>query len=178
MTTTTITAHTLYTNILDDGLHGRNLEVDLRDYIASKYESCHGQNITDIVAKRGVALECKQGCGWLVSPSMDYMEAFDLLEQGFKMKKAHYVAYMPKYTSDGDISALRFLTQKQFLDIFTKYNKVRVKKSSAGKYGLAIQSYIPSKSFRASKATFLAIVTDLLETGLTVDQFMSKMGLA
>ena len=135
-----------YTNTADCGRFGRNFEVDLRAYLKGIFERCHPMGTTDITVKRGVTLECKTGCGWLVNPwTTDICEADDILANGFKMKRATYIAYLPQYTENTDISEVRFLTQAQFLAIFSDAGKVRVKRSSKGLYGLAIQSYIPTE---------------------------------
>lgn len=167
-----------YTNTKDTGMNGRNFEVDLRAHLMHIYELfCHHMDKTDISVKRGVALEVKSGCGWLVSPfTSDIMEADALLQDGFKMKRATYVAYIPQYTENTDISEVRFFTQAQFLRIFSDFGKVRVKRSSAGLYGLAIQTYIPTPTFRASKKVYQAIL-DRLDEGLTAEEFVEKFGL-
>ncbi len=166
-----------YTNTADDGRFGRNFEVDLRAYLKGIFERCHHMDVTDISVKRGVTLEVKSGCGWLVSPfTDDICEADDLLENGFKMKRATYIAYLPQYSENTDISEVRFFTQAQFLRIFTDFNKVRVKRSSTGLYGLAIQTYIPTEKFRASKKVYAEILARLDE-GMTAEEFVDKFGL-
>lgn len=166
-----------YTNTADDGRFGRNFEVDLRAYLKGIFERCHHMDVTDISVKRGVTLEVKSGCGWLVSPfTADITEADDLLANGFKMKRATYVAYLPQYNEDTDISEVRFFTQAQFLQIFADFNKVRVKRSSAGLYGLAIQTYIPTEKFRASKKVYAEILARL-DMGMTAEEFVDKFGL-
>lgn len=166
-----------YTNTADDGRNGRNFEVDLRAYLKGIFERCHHMDVTDISVKRGVTLEVKSGCGWLVSPfTADICEADDLLADGFKMKRATYIAYLPQYSENTDISEVRFFTQAQFLRIFTDFNKVRVKRSSTGLYGLAIQTYIPTEKFRASKKVYAEILARLDE-GMTAEEFVDKFGL-
>lgn len=167
-----------YTNTKDTGMNGRNFEVDLRAYLKGIFERCHHMDVTDISIKRGVTLEVKSGCGWLVSPfTSDVCEAYDLLDNGFKMRRATYIAYLPQYSEVTDISEVRFFTQAQFLRIFSDFNKVRVKRSSAGQYGLALQSYIPTPTFRASKKVYQAIL-DRLDEGMTAEEFVDKFGLA
>lgn len=166
-----------YTNTADDGRFGRNFEVDLRAYLKGIFERCHHMDATDISVKRGVTLEVKSGCGWLVSPfTADITEADDLLADGFKMRRATYIAYLPQYSENTDISEVRFFTQAQFLRIFTDFNKVRVKRSSTGLYGLAIQTYIPTEKFRASKKVYAEILARLDE-GMTAEEFVDKFGL-
>lgn len=166
-----------YTNTHDAGMNGRNFEVDLRAYLKSVIERVHPMHTADVIVKRGVTLECKTGCGWLVSPfTPDIMEADALLAEGFKMRRATYVAYLPQYTENTDISEVRFFTQAQFLAIFNDNKKVRVKRSSAGLYGLAIQSYIPTEKFKCSKAVYHNIL-ERLENGLTAEEFVEKFAL-
>lgn len=166
-----------YTNTADDGRFGRNFEVDLRAYLKGIFERCHHMDVTDISVKRGVTLEVKSGCGWLVSPfTADITEADDLLANGFKMKRATYIAYLPQYSENTDISEVRFFTQAQFLRIFTDFNKVRVKRSSTGLYGLAIQTYIPTEKFRASKKVYAEILSRL-DMGMTAEEFVDRFGL-
>ena len=168
----------LYTNTADDGRFGRNFEVDMRQYLKSVFERVHHMDKSDVSIKRGVTLECKTGCGWLVSPfTTDICEADDVLENGFKMRRATYVAYVPKYDESVDLSEVRILTQAQFLSIFRDAKKLRVKRSSDGVYGIAIQSYIPTPSFKASRATYAWILEQLASTGLSAEEFVEKFAL-
>lgn len=172
------TAHNTYTNTADAGRFGRNFEVDLRAYLKGIFERCHHMDATDISVKRGVALECKTGCGWLVNPwTDDVCEADDVLANGFKMARATYIAYLPKYDETTSIEDVRFLTQAQFLSIFADAGKLRVKRGSNGLYGIAIQSYIPTEKFKCSKAVYQTIL-NRLDMGLTADEFVDKFGLA
>lgn len=171
------TAHNTYTNTADDGRFGRNFEVDLRAYLTALLTRMHPMNTTDVVVKRGVTLECKTGCGWLVNPwTDDILEADDVLANGFKMRRATYVAYVPQYDENTCLADVRFLTQAQFLTIFADAGKVRVKRGSNGQYGIAIQSYIPTPTFKASKAKYQAIL-DRLNDGLTAEEFVEKFAL-
>lgn len=171
------TAHNTYTNTADTGRFGRNFEVDLRAYLKSVIERCHPMHTTDVTVKRGVTLECKTGCGWLVSPfTADVTEADALLEDGFKMRRATYVAYLPQYSEDTDISEVRFFTQAQFIGIFADHKKVRVKRGSNGLYGIALQSYIPTEKFKCSKAVYQSILSRL-DDGLTAEEFAEKFAL-
>lgn len=172
----TYTAHNTYTNTADTGRFGRNFEVDMRAYLKGIIEKCHHMDESDISVKRGVTLECKTGCGWLVSPwTPDFMEVEDVIAEGFKMRRATYIAYLPKY--DGtNLADARFFTQAQFLGIFADNKKVRAKRSSDGLYGIAIQSYIPSEKFKCSKAVYAEIL-NRLDQGLTAEEFVEKFAL-
>lgn len=175
-----------YTNTKDTGMNGRNFEVDLRAYLYSVIgrmavdsdNRFHHMDLADLILKRGVTLEAKTGCGWLVSPfTADIREADALLANGFKMKKATYVAYLPQYNENTDISEVRFFTQAQFLRIFSDNGKVRVKRSSDKRYGLAIQTYIPTPTFRASKKVYANILAEL-DGGMTAEEFFERIGVA
>jgi hypothetical protein len=92
------------------------------------------------------------------------------------MRRATYVAYVPQYDENTCLEDVRFLTQAQFLAIFADAGKVRVKRGSNGQYGIAIQSYIPTPTFKASKAKYQAIL-DRLNDGLTAEEFIEKFAL-
>lgn len=175
----------MYKNAKDVGRQGRNFEVTMRFVLglleeeSLETEKMHGQGKADCIVKKGVTLECKSGCGWLVSPIYDTpYQAQKALDNGdIKMLRAMFVAYIPCY--DGtNLHETRILTQKAFINIFSRFGKLRIKKSSAnGKYGITIQSYIPTPTFKASQAVYQGILQALDEEGMTIEQFANKMGL-
>ena len=175
----------MYKNTNDPGRLGRNYECTVRfvlgllDTESTETEKMHGQGKADCIVKKGVTLECKSGCGWLVSPIYDTpYQAQKALDNGdIKMLRAMFVAYIPCY--DGtNLHETRIMTQKAFINIFSRFGKLRIKKSSAnGKYGITIQSYIPTPTFKASQAVYQGILQALDEEGMTIEQFAIKMGL-
>lgn len=169
-----------YTNTNDNGMNGRNFEVDLRMVLTGIDQRMHPGKVADIFVKRGVTLECKTGCGWLVSPKWDTKEEAEavLLAGQWKMQKAMFVAYLPTYGEWDSPEDAFILTQKKFVEIFVRHGKVRVKQSSAnGKWGLTIQSYIPTEKFKASRKVYEAIIADLMDGSETVEDFKNRMGL-
>ena len=173
----------MYENRNDFGRDGRNYELMVRYALGMvadlSSEKMHGHGKADVNVKHGVTLECKTGCGWLVSPVFDTpYEAQAVLDSGeFKMLKAMFVAYLPQYNGS-NLADTRVLTQKKFLAILAKHGKLRIKKSSAnGKWGITIQSYIPTPTFKASQAVYASILHDLDTEGETLEQFANRMGL-
>lgn len=167
----------VYTNERDDGKNGRNFEVEFRLLLTGEEGASNPQGVADILVKRGVVLECKTGCGWIVYPTYRTKEEAEaLIESGFKMKKAMFVAYLPKFDGTNAADAL-VLTQAKFLAVFGKYRKLRVKKSSDGLWGIAIQSYIPTPTFKASAKVYESILADLFDNGEYYDTFAERMGL-
>jgi hypothetical protein len=168
-----------YANEKDYGRNGRNFEVAFRSLLIGVEGACNPQGVADILVKRGVTLECKTGCGWLISPTYaSKEEASEILaEGGFKMKRAMFVAYLPEFNGENAEDAL-ILTQSKFMAIFAKYGKLRVKQSSSnGMWGITIQSYIPTEKFKASKKVYQAILIELFDNGEYYDTFAERMGL-
>lgn len=166
-----------YTNTHDNGKDGRNFEVVLRYALTGKEEACHGLGKTDItIGVKGVTIEAKSGAGWLVYPCYESKEEAEaLIEEGFKMSRATYVAYVPTFT--GDPYEAIVLTQAAFLAVFSKHKKIRAKKSSSGLWGVALQSYVPTEKFKASVKTYEAILADLADNGMILEEFAEKYGL-
>lgn len=165
-----------YHNERDHGRKGRNMEEDGRLLFKQVDERCHPLGVADMVVKRGVTVEFKTGCGWLVSPIYDSKEEVEEMLDDFKMVKAMYVCYLPEYDGTNIYDAI-VITQKKFLTVFRNHGKIRVKKGSNGLWGIAIQSYIPTPTFKASVKTYEAILQDLADNGMIIEEFAEKYGL-
>lgn len=148
----------------DKGASGRGFEVAMREYMRGEISRVRPQGAIDISAKCG-AIECKSGAGWLVSPVFDDKDAaLDYYNSTrLPMKGARYIAYIPKFY--GDVKQARMFKQREFLDILESLNLVTAKRSTAGGWGIAIQTY--SHSQKKSDALF-----DALESGETIDHFI------
>lgn len=161
-----------YTAQNGHGFCGDNLELIIRFLVNGKLESVHPAKVADIQASKRVTIECKSGCGWLIKPAYDQYEALSILENGFMMDNAKYIAYVPKFESVGDIANVQVMTQSEFIEILRKHNKLRIKKGSNGLYGIAIQQYIPTPNFRASKTVYANILNDFNTHGKTLKKWM------
>lgn len=161
-----------YTIANGHGFCGDNLELVVRFLVNGKLESVHPSKVADIQASKRVTIECKSGCGWLVKPAYNQYEALAILENGFSMDNAKYIAYVPKFEKVENIGDVRVMTQAQFLEILRSHGKLRIKKGSNGLYGIAIQQYIPTPNFRASKAVYANILDDFNTHGKTLKKWM------
>lgn len=172
------TEEMLYNNPNDSGKDGRNFEPIFRMLFGFELERCHRQGEADILVKRGVTLECKTGHAQLTAPIYaSKEEATEALKSGnFRMSKAMFVAYLPKFNGSNATDAL-ILTQKNFLAVLRKHGKLRAKRHSNGNWCIAIQQYIPTPTFKASQKTYDAILADLFDNGEYYDTFMERMGL-
>lgn len=162
-------------NSNDFGRFGRCADVLVRMYLTGKVERCHPLGISDTFLKRIGAIETKTGCGWLLNP--EYATPEDALAAWASKKnpipKARYIAYNPTFTDFDGLTEFIVLTQTQFINALNKYNLVRVKAHS-GKYGIAIQSYIPTPTFKASKQRYNDFMATLENNGLYLDCFADK----
>lgn len=169
-----------YNDSLSDGAGGMNFEQFVRYYLTDVFEGVHAADKTDVAVKERVALECKTGAGQLTAANMSSEEAAALLDS-FKMKKAMHVAYAPTwtYTTIGECMAhldeIRVYTQKTFLSIMKEHGKLRIKKASNGFYCVAIQNYIPTPKFRASKKVYASILHELATKGESLEEYRLRL---
>lgn len=177
----------IYTNTNDDGRDGRNAEIDFRVTLAQNLgrtispDRIKTMNKADFKVKTAggkvITGECKTGCGWLTKPCYTQEQAQELLEdlQALKKAVAHssYIAYAPTANDD-----MLVLTKSCFIEICARYNILRVKKHSSGcGYGITIQSYIPTPTFKASPTRYEAILNDLFENGEYVDCWLDRLNI-
>lgn len=178
-TTTTTKTELMYNNSTSDGACGMNFEQFVRYYLTGVSEGMHPGNVTDVVIN-GQTLECTSGAGPLCTANMTEKEARAAIE-GFKMKRARYIAYVPtwKHTTIEEcmqhLDDVRVYSQKTFLDIMKKHGKLRAKKASNGFYCVAIQNYIPTPKFRASKKVYASILHDLATKGESLQEYRMRM---
>ena len=170
----------IYSNSSSDGSNGMNFETFVRYYLTDVFEGVHASDTTDVVVKRGQALECKSGAGQLCAANMTEKQALEMLN-GFTMKRAKYVAYVPTWTYTtveecmAHLDEVRVYTQKTFLEIMGEHGKLRVKKASNGFYCVAIQNYIPTPNFRASKKVYASILHDLATKGESLQDYRMRL---
>lgn len=154
------------------GRSGSALEVMLRAFLTGKVAAMSRAGLSDIAFKRGVTIEAKSGAGFLVNPTFDSKEdALAFFTEAYApMSKAMFVAYCPKFY--GTLDNVRILTQKTFLGILSQHNLIRAKQSR-GLWGIAIQNWIPTKSFKPSLKKVEAVKA-ALESGMTVAEFKAR----
>lgn len=175
----------IYKNANDDGREGRNAEIDFRIALAEalgkkiKPEAIKASHKADFKVKtvggKVITGECKTGCGWLTRPDYTEAEAKDLLTDLRNLKKAvahsSYIAYAPTASDE-----MLIMTKSAFIDLCARYNLLRIKKHSSGcGYGITIQSYIPTPTFRASKTRYEAILNDLFDNGEYIDCWIERL---
>ena len=162
-------------NTADDGRFGRSFEVDFREILTGAIERCHPLGVADVSVKRGVTVETKTGCGWLVNPTFDTPEeAWHFFENTYKpMLKASHVAYLPKWTGENTRDCI-ILTQKKFLAVLERNKLIRAK-GNKGYFGICIQSYIPTPTFKASVSRYESFLEDLSNTGEIIEEFAERM---
>lgn len=180
-----MSATKLYTNNNDNGKDGRNAEIALREAVAEALgasiliKAIKSANKSDLKIKTAkgaiLSIECKTGCGWLTPPTFTEDEAKELLSNLQALKKAiahtRYIAYAPTAQED-----MLVMPKATFIDICANFGILRVKRHSSGNgYGVTIQSYIPTPTFRASKERYQAIVDALFDNGEYIDCFLDRV---
>jgi hypothetical protein len=169
-------------NLEDSGHFGRCFEVDMRHELINTVERVHPLGVADVTIKAGVTLECKTACGWIVNPQFDTPEEAKayIEEKTRPMKKAMFVAYLPQYNGE-NLEDARILSQTSFLNMLKEAGLLRAKKGSSKnnpQYGIAIQSYLPTKSFHPSMKTLAFVEGYLMEHGETVEEYVERMSRA
>lgn len=176
-----------YSNAHDDGREGRNSELTFRISLAE----CLGKKINvdriksaykaDFKVRtaggKTVTGECKTGCGWLTKPCYTQEQAQTLLQDLQALKKAvdhsSYIAYAPTSADE-----MLIMPKSRFIEICAKHNILRIKKHSSGcGYGVTIQSYVPTPTFRASKNRYEAILNDLFDNGEYLDCWVDRLNI-
>jgi hypothetical protein len=164
-------------NHADDGRFGRSFEVMFRKQATNIAHRVHPMTVADVVIGR-MSIECKTGCGWLVNPEFDTKDdAIEYFESTkYPMMHASFVAYLPKWDGTNEMDAL-ILPQRRFLKCLAKNNLVRAKAGSNGLWGISIQSYIPTPTFKASKERYESFMNDLFDNGEYLDSFIERLGI-
>lgn len=180
-----------YNPAIDDGAYGRRFEVWARWYLSGRVDRCHPASIADVTVRttqtardsgvidyKTFSLECKSGAGWLLNPVYETPEqaeqAFTTYTQGAvtiqAMRRSRYVAYIPRYDGLNGLQA-RVYSQEEFLAILHSQKLIRVKKSTAGEWGIAIQEFrqknSPKREIRFREA--------LAACGQTIEAFYMAM---
>lgn len=173
-----------YTNANDNGNNGRNAELNLRGQVADllgksirvdRIKSARRADLKVKTAKGKImTVESKTGCGWVTNPNYTQEQAQDLLQDLQMLKKAiahtMYIAYAPTANDE-----MLIMPKARFIEICAKHNILRVKKHSSGcGYGVTIQSYIPTPTFKASPVRYQAILDDLFNTGDYIDCWIEQ----
>lgn len=140
-------------NTKDKGGKGRAVEVITRTILSVAVERCHPQGVADISKKCKGAVEVKTACGWLVNPCYESKEeALEEIADGLpNFRHARYVAYAPEVFLTESMSpekailavyaAMKVYTKREFLACVRDAGLFVAKKSSAGLWGVAIQSF-------------------------------------
>lgn len=171
-------------NTMNDGYNGIQTEVATRKAVAeyvgtaivagSRKSARHADLKVKTASNAILTIEVKTGCGWLVNPTLEQAQAVELLEDLQALKKAiahsKYFAYAP--TAQDEVL---IMPKGKFVDILAQYGILRAKKGSNGAYGVAIQSYIPTPTFRASKERYRAILDTLFDNGEYIDCFLDRV---
>lgn len=167
-----------YSPSISDGAAGADYETVVRYCMTGIISRVHKAGIADIAVKSGVTVECKTGCGWLTAPDWsDEDRALEALYSGqWRMSRASHVCYLPRYNGPESVADAIVLRQADFIRIFSEAGKIRVKKHSAGGWGIAIQSYIPTPTFKASPRKFQSIIDAMMDAGEYIDTFCARMG--
>lgn len=167
-----------FRNPADTGSKGKAFESLVRNELRNELSMCRPAGKTDIVVKRGIALESKTGCGWIVSPILsegigyatqaDAQAAIDSMN--FHVCRAtHFV-----YSCDGTLENARVFSQKQFLSIWAEHGKLRTKyHRDSGLWGITIQTWIPTETWKGSKKVYASILSSLSE-GLTLAEYAER----
>ena len=140
----------------DDGLNGKNFEVNVRFALQGKL--LRKTTITkndgrgyDIKRRDGTRIEVKSGCGVLAYQmySMDdYSSTTELppIDISALLAKADYIVYTPKPEELVSVLEARVFTRDEFLDMLESIGLLRYKgDSNAEWYNVTIQTYSNSK---------------------------------
>ena len=141
-----------YASTRDFGKYGNMFETIVNAVITATASHRKPANINDVVTLASVkpySIECKTACGMLVS-GLDEQTAKSMLNDVDSIIKAvnnKYVCYVPLFRKPSHIYDARVLYTKTFIELLAKYRLLRVKKQSNGQFAIAIQNYLPTKSF-------------------------------
>lgn len=159
----------------DFGAMGKRAEVIARHLVTGKIERLHPAGVSDCTVKSGVSVEIKTGAGELSTFGYDTKEeALEAMEEGRFLEHHTHVAYLAKFNGSNAEDFL-VLPRRRFINLLNKYNLVRVKRGSDGKWRVTIQNYLPTPTFHASKARAALFLKELEENGLYLDCFCEKM---
>ena len=164
-----------YNPEIDAGAMGKRADVLVRKAITSKIERAHPAGVSDCTVKRGVAVEIKTGAGELDPFGYDTKEeAEEAMEAGEYLKGCTHVAYLAKFNGE-NLEDFIVIPKKRFIKILLKYNLVRVKRSTDGRWKITIQNFLPTPNFHPSKEKAGCFFEDLEENGLYIDLFCENM---
>lgn len=158
----------------DDGLNGKNLEVNVR--LALQGRLLRKTTVTandgrgyDIKRKDGTRIEVKSGCGALaykVFSNDDYTSTTELPEINPQelLTKCDYVVYTPNVEELASVYDAHVFTRNQFLEMLSAARLFRYKLNSAAMYyDITIQTFKTSKVKKGIMAQWLASVPTLGE---------------
>lgn len=159
----------------DCGAYGKRFEVMFRATLTDKVERVHPAGYADCSVKRGVSVECKSGAGALDTFGWDTKEEAELAMENMDfLHKCSHVAYLPKFNGE-NLEDTIIVPRKRFIRILLKYNLVRVRKGSDGKWYVTIQNYLPTEKFKPSKERVGCLIEDLQDNGYYIDIFAERM---
>ena len=174
-----------YNNRRNNGKNGIIFEIAMREYIfdkikgeRKKVDGVHALGRSDISYNKK-AIECKTRCGWIVNPIYtDRESAENALQHIYTLCNFNYIIYEPAPYFENAEEARKSLgevyiyNKRDFINILLEAGLLRVKKSSAGLYGISIQSYENSRKK-------LNLYFNLLYNsgrGQTVNSFLRREG--
>lgn len=172
------------TNAKNDGRKGINGEASLRyaiaDYTGQEIivKSRKGAGKADIkvrtASKATLTIEVKTGCGQLTAPIYTEKQVNDLLaDTGALVKAIAHTKYIA-YCYDPEQDDFFIMPKAKFIEIFSQAGILR-KKAYGDKWAITIQSYKPTPTFRASKATYNWIQEQLFDCGEYLDCFLDRL---
>lgn len=158
----------------DKGAMGKAYDSLGRYAFTQKLEYCHHAGMYDCLVKSGVVIEWKNGCGSLDGFGYDTKEEAELamIERRYLPNCTH-IAYIPKFNGE-NMDETIITPRLRFIKILEQFKLVRVRRETDGKWRVAIQSYIPSPTFKASPERMAAFIEALEENGLYIDLFAEK----
>lgn len=159
----------------DFGACGKQFEVLFRATLTDRVERVHPAGYADCVVKRGVVVECKTGAGTLGDFGWDTKEEAELAMENMDfLHKCSHVAYLPKFNGY-NLEDTIIVPRKRFIRILLKYNLVRVRCGSNGKWYVTIQNYLPTEKFKSSRERVGCLIEDLQDNGYYLDIFAKRM---
>lgn len=155
--------------LYDDGLNGKNFEVNVRAALQGKLlrkttVAANDGRGYDIKRRDGTRLEVKSGCGVLayqVFSNDDYTSTTELpeIDPSALLTKCDYIVYTPNVEELETVMEARVFTRNQFLEMLVQARLLRYKLNSAATYyDITIQTFKTSKVKMGIMAQWLASV--------------------
>lgn len=161
----------------DKGNMGKAYDSLGRYALTKKLEYCHHAGMYDSFVKSGVVVEWKNGCGSLDGRGYETKEeAEEAMINRQYLPNCTHVAYVPKFNGS-NMEETIITPRLRFIKVLEQFKLVRVRRETDGMWRVAIQSYIPTPTFKASPERMAAFIEALEENGLYIDLFAEKYGI-